>query len=139
MGETLRFLNTNKKVELRVTATQNLPKSRLFGLVLNKYSKKTIKCATSLKINFVANGAGDAGVFLLTTAVLEIVRRFSSAHCPFIWHGLQALQILCCPPFKWIQKWAPFTGLIQGMQVCIFFSYIYVLVPLFESNIDLGR
>ncbi|XP_076903602.1 uncharacterized protein LOC143558707 [Bidens hawaiensis] len=116
MGETLRFLNTNKKVELRVTATQNLPKSRLFGLVLNKYSKKTIKCATSLKINFVANSAGDVGVFLLTTAALEIVRRFSSAHCPFIWRGLQALQILCCPPFKWIQKWAPFTGLVQGMQ-----------------------
>ncbi|KAD7480084.1 hypothetical protein R6Q59_008881 [Mikania micrantha] len=117
MGETLRFFQSNKKLELRITATQNLPKSRLFGLVANKYSKKTIKCVTSVKVNLVAtSGAGDIGVFLLTTAALEIVRRFSSAHCPFIWRGLQVLQILCCPPFKWIQKWAPFASLVKGMQ-----------------------
>ncbi|KAK9061199.1 hypothetical protein SSX86_018379 [Deinandra increscens subsp. villosa] len=117
MGETLRFFQSNKKLELRVTATQNLPKSRFFGLVANKYSKKTIKCVTSVKVNLVATGGADGiGVFLLTTAALEIVRRVSSAHCPFVWRGLQALQILCCPPFKWIQKWAPFTGLVKGMQ-----------------------
>ncbi|KAI3793354.1 hypothetical protein L1987_35971 [Smallanthus sonchifolius] len=116
MGETLRFFQSNKKLELRITATQNLPKSRLFGLVANTYTKKTIKCVTSVKVNLVATGAGDIGVFILTTAALEIVRRFSSAHCPFIWRGLQALQILCCPPFKWIQKWAPFTSLVKGMQ-----------------------
>ncbi|KAI3814367.1 hypothetical protein L1987_19120 [Smallanthus sonchifolius] len=69
-----------------------------------------------MKVNLVATDAGDIGVFLLTTAALEIVRRFSSDHCPFIWRGLQALQVLCCPPFKWIQKWAPFTSLVKGMQ-----------------------
>ncbi|KAK1409482.1 hypothetical protein QVD17_36008 [Tagetes erecta] len=117
MGETLRFFQSNKKLELRVTATQNLPKSRLFGLVANKYSKKRIKCVASVKVNLVATGGdGDIGAFLLTTATLEIVRRFSLAHCPFIWRGLQALQILCYPPFKWIQKWAPFTNLVKGMQ-----------------------
>ncbi|KAF5770870.1 putative CRAL-TRIO lipid binding domain-containing protein [Helianthus annuus] len=116
MGETLRVFQS-KKLELRITATQNLPKRRLFGFLGNKYSNKTIKCVTSVKVNLVAAGrAGDIGVFLLTTAALEIVRRFSSAHCPFIWRGIQALQILCCPPFKWIQKWAPFTGLVKGMQ-----------------------
>lgn len=131
MRETLRLFQSNKKLELRVTATQNLPKSRLFGLV----AKKTIKCVTSVKVNLVATGGdGDIGAFLLTTATLEIVRRFSSAHCPFIWRGLQALQILCCPPFKWIQKWAPFTGLVKGMQVgfsCIFTFWYHCSMSIF--------
>lgn len=119
MGETIRLFQSNKKLELRITATQNLPKSRLLGSLVNKSSKKTIKCVTSMKVSLVATGgaAGEIGVFLLTTAVLEMVRRFSSANCPFIWRGLQALQLLCFPPFKWIQKWAPFTGLVKGMQV----------------------
>ncbi|XP_071708037.1 uncharacterized protein [Rutidosis leptorrhynchoides] len=117
MGETLRFFKLNKKLELRITATQNIPKSRLLGPLANKSSRKTLKCVTSMKVSVVATGgAGDIVAFLLTTAALEIVKRFSSAHCPVIWRGIQALQILCCPPFKWIQKWAPFTGLVKGMQ-----------------------
>lgn len=117
MGETVRLFQSNKKLELRITATQNLPKSRLLGSLANKSSKKTLKCVTSMKVSLVATGgAGEIGVFLLTTAVLEMVRRFSSANCPFLWRGLQALQVLCFPPFKWIQKWAPFTGLVKGMQ-----------------------
>ena len=115
MGETLRFSHTNKKLELRISATQNFPKSRLLGSLANKSSKKTLKCVTSVKVSMAAKG--DIGAFLLTTAALEIVRRFSSSHCPFIWRGLQTLQILNCPPFKWLQKWAPFTGLVKGMQV----------------------
>ncbi|KAI4385541.1 hypothetical protein MLD38_003555 [Melastoma candidum] len=59
---------------------------------------------------------GNAAFFLLKVAALEGVRRFSKARCPFIWHGFQALQLLCYPPLKWIQKWAPFRGLIKGMQ-----------------------
>lgn len=115
MGETLRVFQSNKKLDLRISATQNFPKSRLFGELAKKSSKKTLKCVTSMKVSMVASG--DIGVFLLTTAVLEIVRKLSSAHCPFFWRGLQALQILCCPPFKWIEKWAPFTSLVKGMQV----------------------
>ncbi|GJW33328.1 phosphatidylinositol/phosphatidylcholine transfer protein SFH11-like protein [Tanacetum coccineum] len=114
MGETLRFSHSNKKLELRISATHNFPKSRLLGSLANKSSKKTLKCVTSMKVSMAAKG--DIGTFLLTTAALEIVRRFSSSHCPFIWRGLQTLQILNCPPFKWLQKWAPFTGLVKGMQ-----------------------
>lgn len=118
MGETLRFFQSNKKLELRVSATQNLSKSRLFGSLANKSSKKTLKCVPSMKVSLVATGgAGEIVVFLLKTAALEMVRRFSTAHFPFIWRGLQALQILCYPPFKWIQKWAPFTSLVKEMQM----------------------
>ncbi|KAJ0558355.1 putative CRAL-TRIO lipid binding domain-containing protein [Helianthus annuus] len=116
--ETVRFFQSNKKLELRISHIQDQPKSRLFGFTANKYSKKTVKCVPPMKVSLVATGkAGDIGVFLLKTAALEIVRRFSSVHCPLIWRGLQALQIFCCPPFKWIQKWAPFTSLVKGMQV----------------------
>ncbi|KAI7751227.1 hypothetical protein M8C21_021296 [Ambrosia artemisiifolia] len=118
MGETVRFFQSNKKLELRIGPTRDHAKSRLFGLTASKHSNKTVICVPSTKVSLVATGAaGDVGVFLLTTAALEIVRKFSSARCPFVWHGLQALQILCCPPFKWIQKWAPFTSLVKGMQV----------------------
>ncbi|XP_028191283.1 uncharacterized protein LOC114377090 isoform X1 [Glycine soja] len=55
--------------------------------------------------------------FLLKVAALEIIRRFSKRRCPCVWRGLQALQILCYPPFKWIQRWAPFKSLVDGMQV----------------------
>lgn len=116
--ETIRFSQSNKKLELRISPIQDMPKSRLFGLNANKYFKKTIKCVPSMRVSLVApGGAGDIGIFLLTTAALEIVRRLSSAHCLFVWRGLQALQILSFPPFKWIKKWAPFSSLIKGMQV----------------------
>ncbi|KAA8549245.1 hypothetical protein F0562_000929 [Nyssa sinensis] len=61
--------------------------------------------------------AGHAALFLLKVAALETIRRFSRARCPFVWSGLQALQVFCYPPFKWIQRWAPFKGLANGMQI----------------------
>ncbi|GMY10807.1 phosphatidylinositol/phosphatidylcholine transfer protein sfh2 [Fagus crenata] len=71
----------------------------------------------SVSHGIIGNGAvGHAAVFLLKVAALETVRRISMAKCPFAWHGIQALQILCCPPFKWIQRWAPFKGLVEGVQ-----------------------
>lgn len=65
---------------------------------------------------FGSDAVSHAAVFLLKVAALETVRRFSMAKCPFAWHGLQTLQILCYPPFKWIQRWAPFKNLVGGMQ-----------------------
>ncbi|XP_030537431.1 uncharacterized protein LOC115745936 [Rhodamnia argentea] len=59
---------------------------------------------------------GDLAFFLLKVAALESVRRFSRAKCPIAWRGLQALQLLCYPPLKWLQRWAPFRGLVKGMQ-----------------------
>ncbi|KAJ4725846.1 SEC14 cytosolic factor family protein / phosphoglyceride transfer family protein [Melia azedarach] len=61
--------------------------------------------------------AGHVAIFLLKVAALETVRRVSRAKCPFIWRGIQALQVICYPPFKLIQRWSPFKGLIRGMQM----------------------
>ncbi|KAI5666056.1 hypothetical protein M9H77_15909 [Catharanthus roseus] len=55
--------------------------------------------------------------FLLEVAALEVVRRFSKARCPVIWSGLQALQVVCYPPFKWIQRWNPCRALVKSMQM----------------------
>lgn len=60
---------------------------------------------------------GNAAFFLLKVAALEGLRRISMAKFPFAWRGLQALQLLCYPPLKWLQRWAPFRGLIKTMQV----------------------
>ncbi|KAL2518460.1 SEC14 cytosolic factor family protein/phosphoglyceride transfer family protein [Abeliophyllum distichum] len=61
--------------------------------------------------------AGQAASFLIKTLALETMRRFSKARCPFLWTGLQALQVLCYPPFKWLQFWNPFGFVIKGMQM----------------------
>ncbi|KAK7325001.1 hypothetical protein VNO77_29008 [Canavalia gladiata] len=66
---------------------------------------------------FESKAVGQITFFLLKVAALEIIRRFSKSRCPCVWRGLQTLQILCYPPFKWIQRWAPFKGLVKSMQV----------------------
>ena len=66
----------------------------------------------------VKDAAGHIAIFLLKVAALETVRRVSKAKCPFLWRGIQALQVVCYPPVNCIQKWAPFKGLVKGMQVC---------------------
>ncbi|KAJ6715896.1 SEC14 CYTOSOLIC FACTOR FAMILY PROTEIN / PHOSPHOGLYCERIDE TRANSFER FAMILY PROTEIN [Salix koriyanagi] len=60
---------------------------------------------------------GQVAIFLLKVAALETVRRVSRSKCPHVWNGLQALQLLCYPPFKWIKRWAPFKGLVKGVQM----------------------
>ncbi|GMI97088.1 hypothetical protein like AT3G46450 [Hibiscus trionum] len=64
----------------------------------------------------VKGAAGHAAIFLLKVAALETVRRVSKAKCPLLWRGFQALQVICYPPFNCVQKWAPFKGLVKGMQ-----------------------
>ncbi|XP_022943369.1 uncharacterized protein LOC111448152 isoform X1 [Cucurbita moschata] len=82
------------------------------------FSRNAIRSVTSLRQSRIANGAaGQVTFFLLKIIALEMVRRFSKSRCPFAWRGLQALQVLCYPPFKWIQRWAPFSCLVKGMQV----------------------
>ncbi|XP_047314573.1 uncharacterized protein LOC124918472 [Impatiens glandulifera] len=63
-----------------------------------------------------ASPVGNAALFVVKVVALEAVRRFSRARCPFLWCGIQALQVLCVPPVKWIQKWAPLKCLINGVQ-----------------------
>ncbi|KAG8382095.1 hypothetical protein BUALT_Bualt05G0040800 [Buddleja alternifolia] len=76
---------------------------------------RPIKSLNQLKIG---NASGNqVASFLIKTIALEAVRRFSSARCPFVWTGLQSLQVLCYPPLKWIQCWKPFGSLVKGMQM----------------------
>ncbi|MBA0735689.1 hypothetical protein Gogos_019513 [Gossypium gossypioides] len=65
----------------------------------------------------VEGAAGHVAIFLLKVAALETVRRVSKAKCPFLWRGFQALQVICYPPFNFVQKWVPFKGLVKGMQM----------------------
>lgn len=61
---------------------------------------------------------GQAALFALKVAALEVARRFSRAKCPWAWRGFQALQFLCYPPFKWFRRFAPFKALVDNLQVC---------------------
>lgn len=78
--------------------------------------------------------AGDVAFFLLKVAALETTRRFSRAKCPFAWRSIQAFQMLCYPPFKWVHRWAPLKGLVRGMQVstcaAVRFSQVVLLFGL---------
>ncbi|WCJ41194.1 SEC14 cytosolic factor family protein / phosphoglyceride transfer family protein [Euphorbia peplus] len=65
----------------------------------------------------VSGAVGHMAIFLLKVAALETVRRVSRSKFPPLWRGVQALQFLCYPPFKWVQKWAPFKGLVKGVQM----------------------
>ncbi|XP_016502480.1 uncharacterized protein LOC107820671 isoform X1 [Nicotiana tabacum] len=107
----------NKRLEARILSKNKLPKICLVASATKHFSEKTLKCITKVKQSVQTSGAaGDVVVFLATTAALEIVRRLSKGRCPFIWRGLQALQVLCYPPFKWIQKWAPLKALVKQLQ-----------------------
>lgn len=107
----------NKRLEARIISKDKLPNICLVASATKHFSAKTLRCITKVKQSVQSSGAaGDVVIFLATTAVLEVVRRLSKARCPFIWHGLQALQALCYPPFKWIQKWAPLKPLVRQLQ-----------------------
>nr|XP_016500993.1 PREDICTED: phosphatidylinositol/phosphatidylcholine transfer protein SFH12-like isoform X2 [Nicotiana tabacum] len=108
----------NQRLEARILSKNKLPKICLVASATKHFSEKTLKCITKVKQSVQTSGAaGDVVVFLATTAALEIVRRLSKCRCPFIWRGLQALQVLCYPPFKWIQKWAPLKALVKQLQM----------------------
>ncbi|AEE78160.1 putative protein [Arabidopsis thaliana] len=95
-----------------------LPKRSLVAAI-----PRAVQQTISKHVSFGSNGrfgsgtARNAAVFLLKIAVLEVVRRVSKAKCPHLWNSLQALQCLCYPPLKWIQRWAPFKELINAMQM----------------------
>lgn len=98
---------TNKKVSNGCMVASS-PKS---------FSQKSPRPIISKNHKIIGSGpAGEAALFLLKVALLEIVRRFSRRRFPFVWCGMRALQVLCYPPFKWIQRWVPFKGLVNSMQ-----------------------
>uniref|UniRef100_A0A5B7BU34 CRAL-TRIO domain-containing protein n=1 Tax=Davidia involucrata TaxID=16924 RepID=A0A5B7BU34_DAVIN len=117
MGDSLRVFHPGNNLDSRVITSKKLSKRCVLALTPKVLSHKTLKCVSSMKQGILGIGAaGDIVLFLLKTAALDIVRRFSKAKCPLAWHGLQVLQMLAYPPFKWIQQWAPFKGLVNFMQ-----------------------
>lgn len=116
MGASLSVSDSSENSETRAVTTRKVRQGCLVASIPEVYSKKSSQCVSLMKLGVGHPMVGDVGVFLLTTAALEIVRRFSNAKCPFVWRGLQALQILCYPPFSWIQRWTPFKGLVKNMQ-----------------------
>lgn len=101
----------DSKLTLDASSSESLPHVLL---------KKTPLLFNNGKIR--KSAAVDVAMFLLKVGALETVRRLSKARCPFVWSGLQALQVFCYPPLKWLQRWNPFRNLIKGAQVCLYLS-----------------
>lgn len=119
MGDSLRVTNLNRRtLEARAICSKKQSVTHLASSASKVLSHKALKCITSVKQQMRGSGvAGDVMVFLVTAAALEVVRRFSTAKCPFVWRALQTLQVLCYPPFKWLQRWQPFKGLFEHTKV----------------------
>lgn len=97
---------------------KNVSKSLSIASGPKSFARQCIRPITSNKWE-IGKGTGvQVASFLIKTIALETIRRFSRAKCPFLWTGLQGLQVLCYPPLKWIQCWKPFGLLVKGMQVC---------------------
>jgi len=111
-------MSTNSKQNSAITGKKTYKKqlvaSRPKGFA-QRYCEPLVSLTHS---DFGSSAVGRAAFFLVKVAALEAVRRFSKSRCPCVWRGLQGLQILVCPPFQWIQKWAVFRGLVKSMQVC---------------------
>lgn len=98
---------SNKNVSRRSSVASG-PKSFL---------SRSLKPITSHKWE-IGKGTGvQVATFIAKTVALEAVRRLSRAKCPVFWTALQGSQFLCCPPFKWVQRWKPFGFLVHGVQV----------------------
>ncbi|XP_047975831.1 uncharacterized protein LOC125218239 isoform X1 [Salvia hispanica] len=98
---------SNKNVSRRSSISSG-PKSFL---------SQSLKPITSHKWE-IGKGTGvQVATFLAKTVALETVRRLSRAKCPVFWTALQGSQFLCCPPFKWVQRWKPFGFLVHGVQM----------------------
>ncbi|KAF6172071.1 hypothetical protein GIB67_029489 [Kingdonia uniflora] len=106
-------------LELPSIGTSRKASGALVASVPKTFKQKTFKNLGLLYRGTVEHDeyVGHITFFLLKVAALEVMRRVSRVYCPLVWRSLQALQTLCYPPFKWIQRWTPFKELVLGMQV----------------------
>lgn len=120
MGDTLTYSNSSKnsKTGSLVTGHKAYNKPLVASRPKNFAQKNYEQLFSLTHGGFGSSTVGHMTFFLLKVAALETVRRFSKNRCPIVWRGIQALQFLCYPPFKWIQRWATFKGLVKSMQVC---------------------
>ncbi|KAI3453853.1 hypothetical protein Pfo_010516 [Paulownia fortunei] len=96
---------------------KNLSKSLSIASGPKSLARQPLRPIISNKWEIGKGTGGQVASFLIKTIALETLRRFSRAKCPFLWTGLQGLQVLCYPPLKWIQCWNPFGLLVKGMQM----------------------
>ncbi|ESQ37331.1 hypothetical protein EUTSA_v10002507mg [Eutrema salsugineum] len=109
---------SRSSVMATVSSGREFPKRSLIAAIPRAVQQTIYKNVSLASNGSVGSGTvHTAAVFLLKIAVLEVVRRISRAKCPLLWNSLQALQCLCYPPLKWIQRWAPFKELIKAMQM----------------------
>lgn len=114
MGDSLHSPNSSRNLETRVIFHRKQPIIFLVASASKGMLQGTFKCVTAVKRHIQGNPTTcEIVAFLLKTAALEVVRRFSRARCTFIWHALQALQIFSYPPFSWLGRWGPFKGFIK--------------------------
>ncbi|KAK7272079.1 hypothetical protein RJT34_28465 [Clitoria ternatea] len=119
MGDTVGYFDLSKTPKPNnVMAGNKSHKS----LLISCHPKSVVHRNHQLLISLIhgrfgSSAVGRITIFLLKVAALEIIRRLSKSRCSCVWRGLQALQILSYPPFKWIERWAPFKGLVKTMQV----------------------
>ncbi|XP_048234110.1 SEC14-like protein 5 isoform X1 [Ricinus communis] len=119
MGDPLCNSGSSGNSEVKTLAVRNKVYKRNLGASDPKsFPLNVYKHIASLSHSRNTGAAiGHIAIFLLKVAALETVRRVSRSKCPPLWRGLQAMQFLCYPPFKWIQKWAPLKGLVKGVQM----------------------
>lgn len=123
-GDSVRIPNSSRNLEKRVISLKKQSISCL-GASGSKGLSQTFKCFTAVKQHIQGNAtARGIAVFLLKTAALEVVRRFSRSRCTFIWNALQALQIFSYPPFKWIERLGIFKGFIKHTKVVCAALYV---------------
>ncbi|CAL9103819.1 unnamed protein product [Musa acuminata var. zebrina] len=109
--------SSSKSQSLNTLSSENMPRKALVASFPGNISPKAFKNLVSYKFSSQQRGpTGQIALFLLKVAALETVRRFSRARCPFVWKTIQALQVLCYPPFKWIRRWTPFGMMVEGIQ-----------------------
>ncbi|XP_042517908.1 uncharacterized protein LOC122091819 [Macadamia integrifolia] len=118
MGDSLHISHRSKNMEVpSISVSKKASERCLVSSAPKVFFQKRFKHITSLDHGRLGSRtAGHIALFLVKVTVLEVVRRFSKAKCPFLWRSLGALQLLCYPPFKWIQRWSLFRGLVKGMQ-----------------------
>lgn len=137
MGDLLHILKTKENQSARMVIENSGPRQAI-AIIPMKSPEKSLKRIGLMDHSVFGMGAAiQIGQFLCKMAALEALRRFSKAHCPPIWRGIQALQIFCYHPFSWIQKWAPFKWLFGCLKM---FSKpvlaLSVATPFFDQSAD---
>lgn len=109
---------SRKDSKLALVASASKPLSHTFLKKIPSFSNGKIR----------KSHVNDLAFFLLKVGTLEAIRRLSKARCPFVWSGLQALQVFCYPPLTWLQRCLPFKNFIKGAQVVFCLSVFFLII-----------